>query len=315
MSKKKQNKEKAKTKQNIANVHDKFFKDTFSRLEVAQSFMEELFPPEIKEKINLADLKRLSESFIDGELEEYFSDIIYQTNLANQETLVTLLFEHKSYTVPFIHIQLLQYVINIWKQEIKDGKTVLSLVIPIVIHHGEQKWEYKSMKSYFVDLPEVFHKFIPNFDYLLFSLTDIADDRLTSLNNVILSMSAMLLKHSHDENDEFMKLSPFWLEKIKELDAQQQLDFIRSVFVYIQNAINLTNKEIPTIFTKISNNTNNIAMTIADRIREETTELTTFQHIKGLLEIGLNADAISEAFKLPIKKVQDIIQKIKEPNP
>jgi predicted transposase/invertase (TIGR01784 family) len=308
MSKKKENKDKAK--QNITNVHDKFFKETFSRLEVAQSFIEELFPPDIKEKINLADLKRVSESFIDSELEEYFSDIIYQTNLANQETLVTLLFEHKSYTVPFIHIQLLQYVLNIWKQEIKDGKMVLSLVIPIVIHHGDKKWEYRSMKSYFVDLPQVLHKFIPDFDYLLFSLTDIADDRLTSFNNVILSMSAMLLKHSHDENDEFMKLTPFWLEKIKELDAQQQLDFIRSVFVYIQNAINLTNNEIPTIFTKVSNNTNKIAMTIADRIKEES----IFNVIKNLLKKGYDASFIAEITEISIKKVQDIIQKIKDSN-
>jgi hypothetical protein len=149
----------------------------------------------------------------------------------------------------------------------------------------------------------------------LFSLTDIGDDRLTSLNNVILSISAMLLKHSHDENDEFLKLTPFWLEKIKELDAQQQLDFIRSVFVYIQNAINLTNKEIPTIFTKVSNNTNNIAMTIADRIREETIEFTTFNYVKGLVEKGLDAEFISDAFKIPIKKVQDVIKKIKESNP
>ncbi len=249
-------------------------------------------------------------------MEEYFSDIIYQTHLANQETLVTLLFEHKSYTVSFPHVQLLQYIINIWKQEIKDGKKVLSLVIPIVIHHGDTTWEYKSLKSYFVDLPEVLHKFIPDFDYLLFSLSDIGDDRLASIKNVILSMSAMLLKHSHDENDEFLKLTPFWLEKLKELDTQQQLDFIKSVFIYIQNAINLTKKEIPPIFTKVSNNVTNIAMTIADHIRAEereiTMELTTFQHIKGLLEIGLNADAISKAFKLPTKKVQDIIQKIKD---
>jgi hypothetical protein len=49
MSKKKQD----KTKQNITNVHDKFFKDSFSRLEVAQSLIEELFPQEIKEKLNL----------------------------------------------------------------------------------------------------------------------------------------------------------------------------------------------------------------------------------------------------------------------
>ena len=310
MSKKKQD----KTKQNITNVHDKFFKETFSRLEVAESFIEELFPQELKEKINLKDLKRISESFIDDELEEYFCDIIYQTNLSNQETLVTLLFEHKSYTVPFPHIQLLQYILNIWKQEIKDGKNVLSLVIPIVIHHGDKKWEYKSMKSYFVDLPQVLHSFIPDFDYLLFSLSDMADDQLISIKNVILSMSAMLLKHSHDENDEFLKLTPFWLEKIKELDAQQQLDFIRSAFVYIQNAINLTNKEIPTIFTRVSKNVNNIAMTIADHIRIEEREMTTLEHIKGLLEKGLDADLIADAFKIPVKKVKDIIQKIKDSN-
>jgi predicted transposase/invertase (TIGR01784 family) len=311
MSKKKLKSEKVK-QQPIRNVHDKFFKETFSRLEVAQSFIEELFPSEIKEKINLTDLKRISESFIDGEFQEHFSDIIYQTTLANQKTLVTLLFEHKSYTVPFIQVQLLQYIINIWQQEIKDGKTVLSLVIPIVIHHGEQTWEYKSLKSYFADVPQVLHKFIPDFDYLLFSLTDIADDRLASIKNVMLSLSAMLLKHSHDENDEFMKLSDFWLKKIEELDAQQQLDFIKSVFVYIQNAIDLTNNKIPTIFTQVSNNTNNIAMTIADRIREETIEFTTFNYVKGLVEKGLDAEFISDAFKIPIKKVQDVIKKVKE---
>ena len=49
-------------------------------------------------------------------------------------------------------------------------------------------------------------------------------------------------------------------------------------------------------------------MTIADHIREET----TFQHIKGLLEKGLDAEFIADAFKMPLKKVQDIIQKIKD---
>jgi hypothetical protein len=150
----------------------------------------------------------------------------------------------------------------------------------------------------------------------LFSLNDIEDDRLASIKNVILSFSAMLLKHSHDENDEFLKLTPFWLEKLKELDAQQQLDFIKSAFVYIQNAINLTNKEIPPIFTQVSNNVNNIAMTIADHIRAEEREVTmefaTFQHIKGLLEKNVDDQFIADVFKLPIQKVRDIIKKIKD---
>lgn len=53
-------------------------------------------------------------------------------------------------------------------------------------------------------------------------------------------------------------------------------------------------------------------MTIADHIREETMELVTFQHTKDLLENGFDDKFIAEAFKLPLKKVQDIIQKIKD---
>lgn len=53
-------------------------------------------------------------------------------------------------------------------------------------------------------------------------------------------------------------------------------------------------------------------MTIADEIREETLEIMNFNYIKGLLEEGLDADLIAKAFKMPIKKVQDTIQKIKD---
>ena len=125
--------------------------------------------------------------------------------------------------------------------------------------------------------------------------------------------------NSHDENDEFLKLTPFWLEKLKELDAQQQLDFIKSSLMYIQNAINLTNKEIPPMFTKVSNNVNRIAMTIADHIRAEereiTAELITLNNIKNLIQNGASYDLISKSFGISMKKIQEIVQKIKESNP
>jgi hypothetical protein len=52
-------------------------------------------------------------------------------------------------------------------------------------------------------------------------------------------------------------------------------------------------------------------MTIADRIREET----TFNNIRNLLQNGASYDLISKSFVISMKKLQDIIQKIKEPNP
>ena len=41
----------------INNPHDKFFKETFSRVDVTQSFIDEVFPSDIRDKINLNSLK------------------------------------------------------------------------------------------------------------------------------------------------------------------------------------------------------------------------------------------------------------------
>jgi hypothetical protein len=48
-------------------------------------------------------------------------------------------------------------------------------------------------------------------------------------------------------------------------------------------------------------------MTIADQIREET----TFHYVKCLWEVGQKADYIAKVFKLPLQKVEEIIQKIR----
>jgi hypothetical protein len=56
-------------------------------------------------------------------------------------------------------------------------------------------------------------------------------------------------------------------------------------------------------------------MTIADRIRIEESQLTfertTFDYVKGLWEAAQKADYIANVFKLPLQKVEEIIEKIK----
>ena len=301
----------------INNPHDKFFKETFSRLEVAQSFIEEVFPDELRKKINISGLKRVNDSFMDEELEEYLADVVYQTDYAGQKTLVTLLFEHKSYVQRYPHLQLLQYILNIWKEERKQKKK-LSVVIPIIIHHGEGTWKYKSMKSYFKDLHPSLNRFIPDFDYLLFTLDKIGDSQIANFQNLLLSMTTMLLKHSHDEEKKFLQLSSFWAEKLNRLDADKQIEFIKTVFYYIENALNLTQSNLTPIFTEVSTNVNKIAMTIADEIRisiseqvrADEREISTFNHIKGLFHNGASIELISKSFGLSIQKVEEYIKRI-----
>ncbi len=51
-------------------------------------------------------------------------------------------------------------------------------------------------------------------------------------------------------------------------------------------------------------------MTIADEIRAEEREKTTFNHVKGLLKNGASIELISKSFGLSIKEIEKIIKKI-----
>ena len=298
----------------ISNPHDKFFKESFSRLELVQGFIEEVFPVDIKSKINLNSLQLTNASFTDAYLWEHFADLVYQAEFGDKDVLITILFEHKSFLEDFPQKQLLRYMTNIWIEEEKQGSKPF-MVIPVVIYHGKSNWKKYPMKHYFDNPPEELLRFLPDFDYLLFSLNSFEDYQIANFKNTFLSMATMLLKHSRDEKEQFLRLENFWVEKLKALDEIHAEDFIRSVFIYIDNGISLTRTDLIIIFTKISTTVTNIAMTIAEEIRIEerqiTTENNTFNFVKGLFENGINPDIIAKSFKMPLQKVEEIIQKIK----
>lgn len=125
----------------INKPHDKFFKETLSNIENSRSFMENYLPSEILNIVDLDNLTVEKDSYIDEELEEYFSDILFKTNINQKEGYIYFLFEHKSYISDTISLQLLKYILKIWEQKFKKEKQKkLPLIIPMVIYHGENKW-------------------------------------------------------------------------------------------------------------------------------------------------------------------------------
>ncbi len=103
--------------------------------------MENYLPKEI---LAITDLEKLTvekDSYIDKELEEVFSDILFKANINGKEGYIYFLFEHKSYLSDKVAIQLLKYIIKIWEQKTeKEKHKRLPLIIPLVIYHGENIW-------------------------------------------------------------------------------------------------------------------------------------------------------------------------------
>jgi predicted transposase YdaD len=69
----------------IQNPHDKFFKESFGNLAVAKDFLVNYLPSEILERIDLNSLLPQKDSFINEELQEVFSDMLFQVDLNKRQ--------------------------------------------------------------------------------------------------------------------------------------------------------------------------------------------------------------------------------------
>ena len=128
----------------LTNPHDKFFKETFTSIEVARDFFANYLPQPVVNTLNLDTLTLQSGSFIDADLQEQFADLLYQVDLQDdnhEETAayLYLLLEHKSYPDPQTPFQLLRYLIRIWERDVEAGNA-LRPIIPTVVYHGHKRW-------------------------------------------------------------------------------------------------------------------------------------------------------------------------------
>jgi hypothetical protein len=117
----------------------------------------------------------------------------------------------------------------------------------------------------------------------------------------------MLLKHSRDEKKKLLAIESFLIEKLKILELSHENDFISAIFYYLHSTSNLTPNEIVIIFTKVSTIVTNIAMTATEQLQQET----NFKVVKNLIQKGFDTIFIADVVDLPLKKVEEIIKRLK----
>ena len=155
----------------INRPHDKFFKETMSDAETARDFLMHYLPEGLVRLIDLDHLSLQKDSFIEKELQETFSDLLYKTSLAGQDTYLYFLFEHKSYLSTTTALQLLKYMVSIWAQKANKEKAfTLPVIIPLVIYHGEDRWTASRSLSGLMELdtlPASITQYIPDFEFTI----------------------------------------------------------------------------------------------------------------------------------------------------
>ena len=143
--------------------HDQFCKDNLRDLDRARKFLRLIFKPEVIELLDLGNLELASESFLDEELKKLYADVLYRIPVKNGKAtgvdsiVVFVLIELKTESDKWTVFQQAKYIIRIWDEEFRKAKDLpdfdrfrLPMVIPVIFHHGEQRFTATTELKYLV---------------------------------------------------------------------------------------------------------------------------------------------------------------------
>ena len=160
--------------------HDRLFRAVFSDAGEAASLLRTALPDTVGESFDWATLTLVEGTFVDEELHESQSDLLYRVRHAatGQAVSMYLLFEHQSSPDRWLRVRLLRYCCRIWEAERRDDpeRCELRPIVPVVFYQGARGWSHSTE---FADLfTEAARSlpWVPGFAYELLDQTTLEPD-------------------------------------------------------------------------------------------------------------------------------------------
>jgi predicted transposase YdaD len=252
------------------NRHDAFFKAAFSIRSIVLIYLQKFLDPGIVSRLELSALQKADDSFISGRLLASLADVVWTCSYNSGKLLrICFIFEHKSgkQKIP-VFVQLLQYMLNVWRSDIRH-KRPLTLPIPIVVHHGGEKWEHKPFHTYFDGINESLKAFIPSFEYVLTDLVQIEKDQLKAKKLEHLFNVFVALKYVSDQEKLLENSKDILNFAEKFLDTEEGTELFEMVLTYFGSFASLETPEIHGILEDLGSKSKKLGMSVWEKIRKE----------------------------------------------
>lgn len=118
--------------------HDAVFRQFLSEKETAKDFFDIWLPDEINSLCDLDSLKVESGSFVDNEMKNYQSDILYSVCTTKGSGYIYVLIEHQSTPDKLMAWRLMRYSMAAMQKHLEAGHKELPLVFPILFYCGDK---------------------------------------------------------------------------------------------------------------------------------------------------------------------------------
>lgn len=288
----------------VNNPHDKLFKETFGDIAVTKDFVGQYLPKEFLEIIDVSSLVALKETFIQEDLRDSQSDLLFRVALGDKTAYLYFLFEHKSYQAKDIALQLLGYMRQIWDRELQKEKAKeLSIIIPLLIYHGEREWEspktigdwIAGYKKFTVDIL----KYVPDFEYVFYDLSPHGREEVKG--SWKLQAYLRLMKHIFNEDWEQIIEVIVTIDSLLEKGNRTYFD---TVILYLLHA--RKNVPVEEISNRLTIEGGKRLMTTAEQLRQEGKIENARETARKLLHMNMDKEQIAHITELSIEEIEGI---------
>lgn len=173
--------------------HDATFRQFLKHPDVARDFMQLHLPAELREICDLNTLRLESGSFVEDDLRQYFSDVLYSLKTSAGDGYIHVLIEHQSTPDRHMAFRLMRYAIAAMQRHLEAGHKKLPLVIPVLFYTGKRTpYPYSTRWFDEFDDPGVAENLYGS-AFPLVDVTVIPDDEIMTHR----SMAALTLMQKH----------------------------------------------------------------------------------------------------------------------
>jgi len=291
--------------------HDALFKKSLSDLKVARDFFHAHLPEVVKTAMDFNTLRLEKGSFIDEELRQTHTDMLFSVQLSSGTGLLYLLTEHQSQPDNSMALRLLEYTVQIIRHYHNKQGGKWPLVFPLVYYHGRQ-----TLARTTLDLMECFHSpqlaKIVMFNQIHFiDLNKVEDKDITQ--HGLAAVMEILHKHVYQSN--ILPTLEFLAQEGLIQKARDTLgeSYILGVLNYIYQQTDTANVETVTqILTNALPTQEENIMTIAQRIAAKAREEAFEEARRESMTIAkcIEAKAREEAFEEARRESMTIAKRI-----
>ncbi len=255
--------------------HDAVFKAAFERPEHAAALFRSVLPASIVASIAWPSLAGEAGSFVDVELADRHSDLLFSVDMQGGRAFLYLLLEHQSANDPDMPLRMLVYQVRIWERHRKQHAGPLPPILPVVVSLAPGGWTApRSFHELFAPAPATIPElasFVPSFDLLIEDLAHVSNEDLKARALAAFPKLALWLLRDARNREQLLRNLGVWGDAFAEaLHTPRGLESVSVLLRYIALITNdLHLAEFRAKILEAAPEVERAAMTIAEQLIAE----------------------------------------------